>query len=964
MIFNIIKEIRKSIFVTVFAVFAVVSSFAEKTNIAGLFRYKLENGLELYVAENHSVPLAYIELAVRTGAINQTKESAGLFHLYEHMMFKGNELYKDAASVTKALADLGVTSHNGTTSTDCVNYFFTIPSAKLEEGLAFWNAAVRTLSITEKEFESEKKVVLSEIQGDQANPAFVLHFYSNLLMFPEEPYKTDPRGSFDVVGNATVAQMRDIQKEFYIPCNSAIFVGGDVNPDETYELVNKIYGTWKNTPGVVSQKVVSASGNKASANPLSETKFIVMPFDRIAPDMAQIEIAWRGPDMDYNYEDVGSAVYLDFITGKPDSILKTKLCEKNEYKIPGPNYIGTYTSLGRKNATVGCYVLLKEPAENLAGRAKDISSYIQNELYPETASDKKAFSSKSIKKFKTSQEDTFIKASETAEGIVGLARRCWIEGEIEYLLGNKKESPIKQNKVQKYVKDYLVSKNALVKVIVNPAVYEKTRKEFLDAGYYEVKKNEEFWWQRKDFAVDVKAFPRETDFAVDSNIYVPSKKDAEEKKSKLNRDVEVVQLKNGIKVYVQHTNSKVNAIAIGCMGGYEKYSPELSGLEGNLFDVMSCSSKKYSMETRNQMQYENGVSIDKYCRTLGSVLYMYGMEKYFDGMLDVFVDGFLNPEFAPDVMENLFDGNEQRVQNILNSPESLLQWTIGNDVFKNHPYKTVGGVTPDSIKNISVEKMKEVHQQIIGGGDFFISAIGTVKTKRLVKALNKTIGSLEFDPSKKHVMQDIPPVKIEKKKPVVITHPSAAGTAYCARVFASPAVNNPDTVAAVLAGEIYSDILYNVVREHYGICYTPYSSVITSKAPVSQDYLFKVSDYAKAGKAVKEAMDYMSRGVTVEKSNEDGTYTFSTVAENLESYRSKWLNSKYGSSKTTSGQMFRIMSDIMYHEDMDYDLKEVELIKKITADDVVRVFNKYWIEGNGNWYAVTFPGNEKNLVLE
>ena len=962
--FNFVKAIRKSILLSVLSVITAVNVFAEKTNIDGLFRFKLENGLELYVAENHSVPLVYIELAVRTGAINQTKETAGLFHLYEHMMFKGNALYKDAASVTKALADLGVTSHNGTTSTDCVNYFFTIPSAKLEEGLAFWNAAVRTLSITEKEFESEKKVVLSEIQGDQANPSYVLHYFSNLLLFPDDPCKTDPRGSFDVVGNATVAQMRNIQKEFYIPCNSAIFVGGDVNPDETYELVNKIYGTWKNTPGVVSQKVVSASGNQPSLNPLSETKFLVMPFDRIAPDMAQIEISWRGPDMDYNYEDVVNAVYLDYITGKPDSLLKTKLCEKSEYKIPDPNYVGTYTSFGRKNSTVGCYVLLKDPSDNLAGRAKDISSYIQNTLYPETASDKKAFSSKNVKKFKTAQDDSFIKASETAEGLVTLARHCWIDGEMEYFLGNRKSSSIKQSKVQKYVKDYLESRNALVKVIVNPSVYQKTRKEFLDAGYYEVKKNEEVWWQREKFAVDVNSFPNDSDFIVESNIYVPEKKDAEKNEIEQKRNVEVVELKNGIKVYVQHTNSKVNALAVGCMGGYEKYPPELSGLEGNLFDVMSSSSKKYSMETRNQMQYENGVSIDKYCRTLGSVLYMYGMEKYFDRMMDVFVDGFLYPEFAENVMENIFDGNEQRVQNILNSPETLLQWTIGNDVFNNHPYKTVGSVTPDSVKNITVEKMKDVHEQIIGGGDFFIVAIGTVKTKKLVKTLNKTIGNLEFDSARKHVMQNIPPVKIEKKKPMILTHPSAAGTAYCARVFASPVVNGEDTIPAFLAGEIYSDILYNVVREHYGICYTPYSSVITSKAPVSQDYLYKVSDYKNAGKAVKEAMEYMSRGVTVEKSNEDGSYVFSTVAENLESYRSKWLNSKYGNSKTTSGQMFRMISDIMYHEDMDYDLKEVELIKKITAEDIVRVFNKYWVEGNGNWYAVTFPGNEKNLILE
>lgn len=959
--FSLIKSLKRSFPFSLCLIVLIVSSFAEKTKIDGLFRYKLENGLELYVAENHSVPLAYIELAVRTGAIDQKKETAGLFHLYEHMMFKGNALYKDAASVTKALADLGVTEHNGTTSTDRVNYFFTIPSGKIEEGLAFWNAAIRSPLITEKEFENEKKVVLSEIQGDKANPTYVLHYYRNLLMFPDEPYKVDPRGSFDVVKNASVAQMRNIQDEFYIPENAAIFVGGDVYPDEIFELVKKIYGTWKNP---VSKNTSPLEKNQPSKNPLAAKRFIVMPFDRMSPELAEVEITWRGPDLDFNYEDAQDSVYLDYILDKPDSILKTRLCEKPEFKIPDRTYIGSYTSLGRQNSTMGCYAVLKKPENNLASRAKEISEYIQNELYKETASDKKGFTSKIKKEFQASQEDSLIRASETAEGLITLARSCWINGEIEYFLNNKKEKSIKQKDIERFFDEYIASKNPVVTVLVNPAIYEKVKNEFIDLGFYEVKTDEELWWQKEQFAVDVKSFPVSSDYTADENIYIPQKNNGLEKELKSSRNVDVVTLKNGIKVYVQHTNSKMNALAIACMGGYEKYPAELSGLEGNLFDVMSCSSKNYSMEKRNQMEYVNGISIGKYCRSLGSVLYMYGMEKYFDEMLDVFTDGFLHPEFAPNVMENFFDGNEQSVQRILNSPESLLSWTIQKDVYKNHPYETTGGVTPDSVQNISVEKMKEAHEQIVKGGDFFIAASGTFNTKKLLKELNKTIGSIELDSSKKYTMKEIPALKLEKKKPVIISHPSAQGTAYCARVFASPDKDSSDKMAAYLAGDIYSDILYNVVREHYGICYTPFSRVITSKAPLSEDYLFKVSDYKNAGKAVKEAMDYMSRGITVEKCNEDGTYVFSTVGENLESYKSKWINSKYGTSASTKGQIFRIVSDLMYYDDMDYDLVETEEIKKLSADDIIRVFNKYWIENNAIWYAVTFPGNEKNLILE
>ena len=98
------------------------SVFAEKTPLKDVYHYTLENGLDVYVVENHAAPLAYIEIAVKAGGIAQTPENAGLFHLYEHMMFKGNAKYRDAASVQRAISDMGVPDWNGTTGAECVNY--------------------------------------------------------------------------------------------------------------------------------------------------------------------------------------------------------------------------------------------------------------------------------------------------------------------------------------------------------------------------------------------------------------------------------------------------------------------------------------------------------------------------------------------------------------------------------------------------------------------------------------------------------------------------------------------------------------------------------------------------------------------------------------------------------------------------------------------------------------------------
>ena len=137
-----IKILKKILLIFIFTSF-VFSAFPESTKIENLSKFTLKNGLQLYVAENHTVPLVYIEIAVRGGGIAQKKENAGLFHLYEHMMFKGNSKYKTQEEIQNAITNLGVTTWNGTTGTEYVNYFFTVPKAKLAEGLEFWKENLR-----------------------------------------------------------------------------------------------------------------------------------------------------------------------------------------------------------------------------------------------------------------------------------------------------------------------------------------------------------------------------------------------------------------------------------------------------------------------------------------------------------------------------------------------------------------------------------------------------------------------------------------------------------------------------------------------------------------------------------------------------------------------------------------------------------------------------------------------------
>lgn len=217
---------------------------AESTSVKGLFHHTLDNGLELFVVENDNVPLVYAEVAVRCGAFTQTPDTAGLFHLYEHMMFKGNNRFQNAATLSKALSNMGAGDWNGATDVDCVNYYVTVPATLLENVVEFWASVIRTPLILEEELANEKRVVLAEIKANAHIDERSVRRYQCEKLFSDAPWTTDPSGSEKVVEKATRDTLCAIQNEYYVSKNTALFIGGNVKDETVLEVVKKFFGDW------------------------------------------------------------------------------------------------------------------------------------------------------------------------------------------------------------------------------------------------------------------------------------------------------------------------------------------------------------------------------------------------------------------------------------------------------------------------------------------------------------------------------------------------------------------------------------------------------------------------------------------------------------------------------------------------------------------------------------------------
>lgn len=475
------------------ALFAGAFSSCKKSAALYPECFELSNGLTVFVREDHKVPLAYIEIAVRAGGVTQRRDNTGIFHLYEHMMFKGNSLCKDSAAFQKTLAELGVDDWNGTTGEHCVNYFFTIPSEDLKKGMEFWSAAIREPLLDEAEFEAEKKVVISEIQANYNSPGTILGAFFTKTFFPNAPWQLDPSGAVQTVQEAKLSELKSIKEKYYVPNNAALFIGGDVDLEEVKKLAEEIFGGWeRGSFDFESERSVQ------SPEPLGATKFFVMPNEEVSPQIAQTMVYYRGADADFDRDFTYPLdLFTSYING-PDSSFIQDLLADQDLRIISQDYAGGGYTTKRRTSTINFYAVMLEPERSIPARAKKFYSFVAEKMIPNYVETKNIVGKKKIKELKKIRRDEAAIKSELFESMLADARYWWTVCDKDYYYDYAKNMD-KANDAQiaAALRKYLVGKNAFVVVVVNPSVYKNLKADFDAEGFEEIKKEGAFWFNEE-----------------------------------------------------------------------------------------------------------------------------------------------------------------------------------------------------------------------------------------------------------------------------------------------------------------------------------------------------------------------------------------------------------------------------------------------------------------------------------
>ena len=198
------------------------------------------NGLRAALKEIHSAPLISHWVWYRVGGRWEQAGRTGLSHWVEHMQFKGTPQFP-AGVLDQAVAREGGT-WNAFTHLDWTAYYETLPADKIDLALRLEADRMVNSLFAPEEVESERTVILSELEGSLNEPMFRLDLAIQEAAFHQHPYRNEVIGTPDDLRAIQRGDLYAHYRRYYAPNNALVTLAGDFDSAEMIQRLGEAYG--------------------------------------------------------------------------------------------------------------------------------------------------------------------------------------------------------------------------------------------------------------------------------------------------------------------------------------------------------------------------------------------------------------------------------------------------------------------------------------------------------------------------------------------------------------------------------------------------------------------------------------------------------------------------------------------------------------------------------------------------
>jgi zinc protease len=277
--------------------------------------FTLANGLNVILHEDHTVPMATVNIWYHVGSAREKPGRTGFAHLFEHLMFMGSGHVKTGQF--DQLLEAAGGDNNGSTTEDRTNYYINVPSNALDLALYLESDRMGYLleAMSPATVDAQRDVVKNERRQSYENRPYGTAeiVLGEMLYPPDHPYHWPVIGYMPDLTAATYQDVVDFFKKYYVPNNASLSIAGDIDTAATREKVAKWFGDIK--PGSFVPPLAPPAAY------LTEVKQRTLP-DKV--QLPRLYLAWLTP-AEFRPGDAALDVVSSILTGGKNSRLYKRL---------------------------------------------------------------------------------------------------------------------------------------------------------------------------------------------------------------------------------------------------------------------------------------------------------------------------------------------------------------------------------------------------------------------------------------------------------------------------------------------------------------------------------------------------------------------------------------------------------------------------------------------------------------
>jgi len=747
----------KTIFLSVFilinlSIFFSCQSSGSKEFKIDYEKYVLSNGLEVILHQDKSDPIVAVATLVHVGSNREKPGKTGFAHFFEHMSFNDSENVPPGSN-RKLIPELGG-SRNGGTWSDGTIYYEVVPKDAFEKILWIDSDRLGFMinTVTEEALEAEKQVVKNEKRQRTDNAAYG---HTNAVirsnLYPKDhPYNWTVIGSLQDLQSATLEDVKEFYNEFYGASNATLVIAGDIDIPKTKKLVEQWFGEIRAGNSIEPLNAMPVTLNE-SKSLYYEDNFATLPELRII--FPSVE--------SYHDDSYALDVLAQILSGSKNAPLYVSVVEQAKL-APGVSVNQSSDELA------GEFVLRVR-----ANASTDLDS-VKSALDAGFRSfEKDEFSDDELKRIKAQIETDLYNGVETVlDKAFQLSFYNEYAADPGYIsVEAKKMQAVSRQDVIKVYNKYIKNKNYVMTSFVPKG---QTNLSIAEAVLAEVQEEK----IQKNVENEQVTRGSEAVYEKTKTKHDRSEPDLGEpplfKSPKIWSDV----TKNNINVLAIET-SEVPLISfdITLRGGHWLDPLEKAGVANLLTDLLMEGTKNKTPKELEQEIGLLGASIEVYSNNEEIRIAANTLARNFSATLNLVEEILLEPRWDEKEYERLKQKNETSLEGRKARPTAISSVVFNRLLYgDDHVLGLPGSGTLESVKNITLDDLKEYYNKNFSPDVASIHIVGDVNQSQVMESLNnfganwqsKTVDFPKYELSTKDISGKVFFVNVANSKQSVL----------------------------------------------------------------------------------------------------------------------------------------------------------------------------------------------------